>query len=276
MHSRLEAPPRRLNEFEREVILNAAAAEVAREIEAPFRLRAGLLVEMLALYDDLRRRGSSVDTFERLLTRELERDADIDRGAERLLRQTRFLAAAFREYEARRDALGAVDEYALRTRLLDASPARPIRKVIVTVGERSVDPAGLWPADLDLLTRLPLLEHIDIVATRATIAAGLLDRLEKFMPGFEEGELETILRMMRIARIARFSLPRRTRAVHGQPRSRGRAVSHRGHDQTVGALRPRAASGGLQTAASIRLSRARRFCRRRRSLSDVRRDASRG
>ena len=77
-----------------------------------------------------------------------------------------------------------------RTRLLDASPARPIRKVIVTVGERSVDPAGLWPADLDLLTRLPLLEHIDIVATRATIAAGLLDRLEKFMPGFEEGELE--------------------------------------------------------------------------------------
>jgi ATP-dependent helicase/nuclease subunit B len=28
-----------------------------------------------------------------------------------------------------------------------------------------------------------------VVATRSTIAAGLLDRLEKFMPGFEEGEL---------------------------------------------------------------------------------------
>ncbi len=34
-----------------------------------------------------------------------------------------------------------------------------------------------------------MLEQIDIVATHATIAAGLLDRLEKFMPGFEEGEL---------------------------------------------------------------------------------------
>ena len=59
----------------------------------------------------------------------------------------------------------------------------------MTVGERSVDSAGLWPADLALLTQLPLLEQIDIVATHATIAAGLLDRLEKFMPGFEEGEL---------------------------------------------------------------------------------------
>ena len=34
-----------------------------------------------------------------------------------------------------------------------------------------------------------MLEQVDIVATHATIAAGLLDRLEKFMPGFEEGEL---------------------------------------------------------------------------------------
>ena len=84
---------------------------------------------------------------------------------------------------------GAVDEYALRAQLLETAPVRPLRHIVVTVGERSVDPAGLWPADLDLLTRLPLVEEIDIVATRATIAAGLLDRLEKFMPGFEEAEL---------------------------------------------------------------------------------------
>ena len=103
--------------------------------------------------------------------------------------QTRFLAAAFRGYEARRDATGAVDEYALRTKLLELAPTRPLRQIVVTVGERSVDSAGLWPADLALLTELPLLEQIDIVATHATIAAGLLDRLEKFMPGFEEGEL---------------------------------------------------------------------------------------
>jgi RecB family exonuclease len=186
MHSRLPSPPRRLGELEREVLLNAAAREAAAVVEPPFRLRAGLLVAMLAMYDDLRRRDSSVDDFERRLTGELERDADLDRGAERLLKQTAFLAAAFRRYEARRDATGAVDEYALRARLLETVPVRPIRQVVVTIGEQSVDPAGLWPADLDLLTRLPLLERIDIVATHASIAAGLLDRLEKFMPGFEE------------------------------------------------------------------------------------------
>ena len=190
MHSRLPAPPRRLTDLEREVLLKAAAGEIAGSgIGAPFRLRAGLLVEMLALYDDLRRRDSSVDEFERLLTRELERDADADRGAERLLRQTRFLAASFHGYEARRDATGAVDEYALRSRLLEIEPARPLRQIIVTVGERSVDPSGLWPADLDLLTRLPHLERVEIVATHASISAGLLERLQKFMPEFEEAEL---------------------------------------------------------------------------------------
>jgi RecB family exonuclease len=190
MHSRLPSLPRRLTDLEREVLLNAAARDAAAsEMEPPFRLRAGLLVEMLALYDDLRRRDSTVDDFERLLVRELQRDADDDRGAARLLKQTRFLAAAFRGYEARRDATGAVDEYALRATLLDLAPNRPLRQIVLTVGEHSVDSAGLWPADLALLTQLPLLEQIDIVATRTAIAAGLLERLEKFMPGFEEGEL---------------------------------------------------------------------------------------
>jgi hypothetical protein len=64
---------RRLSELEREVLLNAAAREAASEVEPPFRLRAGLLVEMLGLYDDLRRRDSSVDNFERVLVRELQR-----------------------------------------------------------------------------------------------------------------------------------------------------------------------------------------------------------
>jgi RecB family exonuclease len=190
MHARLPVPPRRLADLEREVLLNAAANEAAESHSgAPFRVRAGLLVEMLGFYDDLRRRGSSVESFERLLTRELERDADADRGAERLLRQTRFLAASFRGYEARRDATGAVDEYALRAQLLEVAPARPLRHIILTVCERSMDPSGLWPADFDLLTRLPHLEQVDIVATRATIASGFLERLEKFMPGFEEAEL---------------------------------------------------------------------------------------
>ncbi len=126
MHARLPSPPRRLTDLEREVLLNAAARDAAAsEAEPPFRLRAGLLVEMLALYDDLRRRDSSVDNFERVIARELERDAEDDRGAARLLKQTRFLAAAFRRYEARRDATGAVDEYALWTKLLEVAPSAP-------------------------------------------------------------------------------------------------------------------------------------------------------
>ena len=43
----------------------------------------------------------SVDTFERLALGMLEPGAADDRGAERLVRQTRFLVAAFREFEAR-------------------------------------------------------------------------------------------------------------------------------------------------------------------------------
>ena len=195
MHSRLLAPPPRLNDLEREVLLNGAARDAtASGTGAPFRLRAGLLVEMLAFYDDLRRRGSSVDHFERLLKHDLERDAEADRGADRLLRQTRFLAETFRRYEERRDAIGAVDEHTLRSYLLEAAPVDPLRHVIVTVGDRSIDPFGLWPADFDLLTRLPDLERIDIVATRPVIAAGFLDRIQKFMPGFEESELSDDLR----------------------------------------------------------------------------------
>jgi hypothetical protein len=146
MHARLPSPPRRLSDLEREVLLNAAAREVAAsEVEPPFRLRAGLLVEMLALYDDLRRRDSAVDNFERVLVRELQRDADDDRGAARLLKQTRFLAATFRGYEARRDATGAVDENTLRATLLEAQLSPPLRQIVVTVGERSVTQPGLWP-----------------------------------------------------------------------------------------------------------------------------------
>jgi hypothetical protein len=215
LHARLPEPPRRLTELEREVLLKAAAHEVLTRIEAPFRLRPGLLMQMLGLYDDIRRRDVSVETFERLMAGDLERDAESDRGAERLLAQTRFLAAAFRAYEARRESIDAMDESALRLTLVATPVLRPLRHVVVTVGERAVDPNGLWPADFDLLARLSGLERIDVVATRATIAAGLLDRLEKCLPGFEEGELlegasdrSTVPTLMAGARERRFSVHR--------------------------------------------------------------------
>ena len=56
---------------------------------------------ILAFYDELRRRDKTVAAFDRLMTGSLEPSADIDRGAERLLRLTRFLSAAFTSFEAR-------------------------------------------------------------------------------------------------------------------------------------------------------------------------------
>jgi inactivated superfamily I helicase len=190
LHARLIVPPRRLHDLEREVLLKSAARAITGgENAAPFRLRAGLLVEMLSLYDDLRRRNVSVDRFESAMTEDLERDAPSDRGAERLLRQTKFLAAAFRGYESRLAVSGRVDEHALRTQLLQQEPARPLRQIVVTVGDRTGDSAGLWKADFDLLARLPRLEEIDIVATHEMLAAGFLDRLQELMPGFEDADL---------------------------------------------------------------------------------------
>ena len=191
MHARLPSPPRRLSDLEREVLLNAAARDVAdSDIGAPFRLRAGLLVEMLGLYDDLApprflgrcvRTAADARARARCRCRSRRRtpaSADAISGGV----VSRLRGAARRDRSRRRVC-------ACGRRCSRPSPARPLRHVILTVGERSVDPAGLWPADLDLLTRLPHLEQIDIVATHATIAAGLLERLEKFMPGFEEAEL---------------------------------------------------------------------------------------
>ena len=80
-----------LTSSEREVLLQTSAMHAAAHGAAPpFQLRPGLVAEMMRFYDQLRRQGQSVDRYESLLVESL--DADSDRGAERLLRQTRFLA----------------------------------------------------------------------------------------------------------------------------------------------------------------------------------------
>ena len=61
---------------------------------------------MLDFYDAVRRHLRTVDDFERVAITELERDAESDRGAARMLEQTRFLVAAFRAYESPLDAAG--------------------------------------------------------------------------------------------------------------------------------------------------------------------------
>jgi hypothetical protein len=73
--------------------LHASADEaVAAGAVPPFDVRPGLVAEMLRFTIQLRRQGRSVDRFEELLVESL---GDTDRGAARLLDQTRFLATAF-------------------------------------------------------------------------------------------------------------------------------------------------------------------------------------
>jgi len=185
--ARLPRPPALLSVFDREVILSAAARQVADEgLSPPFRVRPRLLAEMLAFYDYIRRLGRTVDDFERNFCDELEREQDHDRGAARLLQQTRFLAAAYRAYDARVAETERLDEHVLRASLLACTSTRPLQHVIVTVGDWLVDPDGLWTADFDLLTRVPELRHVDLVNTEGVLATGLLERLYGFLPELEE------------------------------------------------------------------------------------------
>jgi hypothetical protein len=184
--ARLDPDAALLNDAEREVLL-AVSCRAARDAghEPPFRLRPGLIAEALRFYDALRRQHKEIDTFERLVLGALEPGASYDRGAERLVRQTRFLVAAFRDFE-RRSAAAAADEHALRDRLLRESAARPYRDVVLTVTDRACDTYGLWAADWDLLTRIPGLHQITVVVTDAVLAGALHERLHDLLPGIEE------------------------------------------------------------------------------------------
>lgn len=188
MHERAGFEERRLTTLEREVILGAAAREA---IEAgavpPFRLRPGLIAGMLAFYDALIRQQRTIDAFERIVTGDLEPRAETDRGAERLLRQTRFLVAAFRAFDVRVAGSSALDEPTLRRRLLDPATRPGVTHIVVTVGDRTAEPSGgLDPADFDLMMRLPGVGAIDILCTRGQLAAGLHERLLDLIPGLEE------------------------------------------------------------------------------------------
>jgi len=189
LHARLSNAPRRLSDYEREVIFRHSALDAVDEgTAAPFRLRPGLLLEMLAFYDELRRRDRTVPAFERLLNGSLEPSADIDRGADRLLRLTRFLSRTFVIFEQRIGATDGVDEHRLRALLIDGGPevSPTYRHVIVTVADQAADARGLWPADYDLLARLPRLDRLDIVATENALAAGYHQRVHDALPEIEE------------------------------------------------------------------------------------------
>jgi len=177
--ARLPSGPRMLTAFEREAMLAAGAREAEESgAAAPFHVRPALIAEMLALYDQIRRLGRTVDDFDRLLGGELEPAAESDRGALQLLEQTRFLAAAFRAYEARLADGSAADEHSVRARFIDAPSQRPLKKLVLAIADRPFDPDGFWPADVALFTTIPGLAEIEILATSGVLDAGYLDRLQ--------------------------------------------------------------------------------------------------
>jgi RecB family exonuclease len=177
---------------EREALLTVASgATVDAGVKPPFRIRPGLVGAMLEFFDSLKRHQKSMDDFERLALGRLDGGADHDRGAERLVRQTRFLAAAFREFERRCDEAGGVDEHGIRKRLLAAEGDQPWRHVIVAVRDRAADRYGLYPVDWDLLARLPELRRVDVVVTDATLAGSFHERIHQWLPGIEEVRAES-------------------------------------------------------------------------------------
>ena len=191
LRARLPGAPPGMTGFEREVILRRCAnAAHAAGTEPPFNLRAGLIVEILSLYDELRRRLRTVADFDRLMTGSLEPGADYDRGAARLLAQTRFLAQTFEAFEAALEHASRVDEH--RVRALALESAVPLyRHVVVTVADQAADRRGLWTADFDLLARMPHLEAIDVIATEALLETGFHERLhENIFPGIEDVRFE--------------------------------------------------------------------------------------
>ncbi len=187
LHAGLGGAPAMLSAFEREVLLSRAA-QAAEDggAPAPFRLRPGLLAEILAFYDELRRRDRRIADFDRLISDSLASSVDVDRGAERLFRQTRFLVATFDEFERLVEASGGVDEHALRARLLAGNDRSAYSRIVVTVPDQIADARGLWTADFDLLARVPGVTAIDVVATETLLAAGFHERVHDLLPGIEE------------------------------------------------------------------------------------------
>jgi RecB family exonuclease len=176
-----------LTEAEREVLMGVACRCAEQEgVLPPFRLRPGLVAEILDFYDTVHRHGRDVDTFERLALGMLEPGAADDRGAERLVVQTKFLARAFHHFERLREDTGSADEHILQRELIACAAPRPWRHVVVTVADRTSDIHGLFAADWDLLARLPGLERLDVLATDGTIAGAFHERIHQLLPGLEE------------------------------------------------------------------------------------------
>ncbi len=181
--ARIDAP--RLSPLVLEVLMGASARQAARVQAPPFLLRPGLVAEMLRFQDQVGRLGHDACEWLDDAASRLGDEAATDRGAERLLLQTRFLREAYREFETRVAALEGLDDRALRAALRRATRPWCPPHVVVSVTDHHADANGLWPVDLQLLTQAPGLARIDVVATRR-VAEGLFTRLRHVWPSASE------------------------------------------------------------------------------------------
>jgi CRISPR/Cas system-associated exonuclease Cas4 (RecB family) len=177
--ARLETP--RLSPLVREVLMGASARDAARVKPPPFLLRPGLVAEMLRFHDHIGRLGHQAGQWLDGAAAQLQEEAGTDRGAERLLQQTRFLQQAFRAFEARIDALDGLDDRALRTALRSSARAWCPPHVAIAVADHHADASGLWPVDLTLLAQATGVARIDVVATRG-VAETMFVRLRRVWP----------------------------------------------------------------------------------------------
>jgi RecB family exonuclease len=245
LHDLLPDAPPRLSRLEREVLFERAAVETSRRPrlgETPFHIRPGLVAAMLDFYDELRRRQRTVRRFVHALFDELRVERGTDRGSESLIHQTCFLGLACLAYERRVAGSGALDEHGLRDRLLARRDPGPFDHVVVAVADRPSDPRGLWPADFDLLGRLPGIARLDVVVTDEIHDAGFRDRLERELPGIEEVRQEAASTAPAIVRPA-------------DPDGRALAFVSRDREEELRdvarAIRARAGGGRLEPAAIV-------------------------
>jgi RecB family exonuclease len=184
----LPGAPRLLSRIERDVLMTRAAEDTAarpRMRRAPFQIRPALVGAMLEFYDELHRRQRTVGRLRREVIAQLKGEHGSDRGSDSLIHQTAFLVLSFLKYQRLVAASGAADEHDLRARLLTEHPPIPHTHIVVAVADHPSDPRGLWPADFDLIGRLPGL-RIDVVVTDELHDAGFRERLERELPGIEE------------------------------------------------------------------------------------------
>lgn len=189
--SEAHAGPSPYTAAEREALLTVACrTAMASGADPPFRVRPGLVAAMLEFFDSLKQHQKTTDDFERLTMTRLEAGSGLDRGADRLIRQTRFFVAAFRDFEKRCIEAGGVDEHGMRAEVLTTSAGRPLRHIIVAVRDRAGDPYGLHAVDWDVLARVPGLERLDVVVTDTTVAGAFHERIHQWLPGIEEVRLD--------------------------------------------------------------------------------------